>query len=250
MLDRIQDLMHCLKQVSSDIANDLRRPISRLRQRLERLQREDGTVIETHTANCLGIEGSRRRIDMFDGLLRIAQIEGGARQANFCAVNVSTPFRTSPPSMRVSPRTAVTFLKYKLMRAVLFLVNNDLLTQLFVNLIENALTHVPPPSRIRVTLKRTGRECRFTIADDGPGIPIAEHERVFRQLYRLERSRTSPGSGLGLSMVAAIADLHGARVRLCDNKPGLIVIVIFDELDCGADPCRPRSVSNHQTRQL
>ena len=249
MLDRIQDLMHCLKQVSSDIANDLRRPISRLRQRLESLQRGEGTLIETHTVIDSVLKEVDAVIDTFDGLLRIAQIEGGARQANFCAVNVSTVVQNLTAVYASVAEDRGHFFEVQIDEGCLVCGDSDLLTQLFVNLVENALTHVPPPSRIRVTLKRTGREYRFTIADDGPGIPIAEHERVFRRLYRLERSRTSPGSGLGLSMVAAIADLHGAKVKLYDNKPGLIVIVIFGALDFGADPCRPRSVLNPRSRQ-
>src|SRR5262249_54154637 len=109
--------------------------------------------------------------------------------------------------------------------------DRDLLMQLFANLIENALTHVPAPSTISVALKRSGKELRCIVADEGPGIPEQEHDKVFRRLYRLERSRTTPGSGLGLSMVAAIADLHGARVRLENNRPGLIVSVTFEGLE-------------------
>ena len=106
--------------------------------------------------------------------------------------------------------------------------DRDLLTQLFANLIENALTHVSVPSTITVHLMRTGRQLRCMVADEGPGIPAQEHDKVFRRLYRLERSRTTPGSGLGLSMVAAIADLHGAMVKLGDNRPGLVVSITFD----------------------
>jgi signal transduction histidine kinase len=105
-----------------------------------------------------------------------------------------------------------------------------LLNQLFVNLIENAILHCPPASDIEVELVSDTRQPIVRVRDTGPGIPAGEREKVFRPLYRLEKSRTTRGSGLGLSLVAAIAELHSAKVTLGDNKPGgLVAEVMFDQ---------------------
>ena len=108
--------------------------------------------------------------------------------------------------------------------------DRELLTQLFANLIENAIRHCPPGTTIGMELKAGQGEVIARIHDTGPGIPEAEREKVFQRLYRLEKSRSRPGSGLGLSLVAAIADLHGAKVTLGDNRPGLSVTVAFPGL--------------------
>jgi signal transduction histidine kinase len=102
--------------------------------------------------------------------------------------------------------------------------------QMFVNLIENAITHCPRGTSIRVHLDLETSLAKVFVSDNGPGIPVEEHENVFRRLYRLEKSRTSQGSGLGLSLVRAIADLHSVELSLEDNNPGLRVCLIFPRL--------------------
>jgi len=246
MLDRIQDLMQSLKQVSSDIAHDLRTPISRLRQDLDTLQRNPGTLTDIQ----LAIDSVLREVDIvidtFDALLRIAQIEGGARRANFQTVNMSAILENVTGAYASVAEDRGHLLEVEIEKACFLRGDRDLLTQLFANLIENALTHVPPPSTISVVLKRSGHECRCVVADEGPGIPEQEHGNVFRRLYRLERSRTTPGTGLGLSMVAAIAELHGATIRLGDNQPGLIVTMIFSPVESPSLLTRPvNAVSRH-----
>ena len=105
--------------------------------------------------------------------------------------------------------------------------DRELLTQMYANLIENAIRHCPPGSTIRLKVGVEGGRICTSIEDDGPGIPENEHEKVFRRLYRVEKSRTSPGSGLGLSLVKAIAELHGAAIRLEDAGPGLRVVITY-----------------------
>jgi len=105
--------------------------------------------------------------------------------------------------------------------------DRELLTQLFANLIENSIRHSPKGIRIGVSLLSQGDRYVAIVWDTGPGIPAEERDNVFRRLYRLERARSTPGSGLGLSLVAAIADLHGASIKLADNKPGLRISVSF-----------------------
>ncbi|HEY1877754.1 MAG TPA: sensor histidine kinase, partial [Rhizomicrobium sp.] len=103
----------------------------------------------------------------------------------------------------------------------------QLLTQLFSNLIENAIVHTPSGTRITLSLRDAGDHAVVRVSDDGPGVPVEEHERLFRRLYRREASRTQPGYGLGLSLAAAIADLHGARIRIETEGPGMSVDVSF-----------------------
>ena len=103
----------------------------------------------------------------------------------------------------------------------------ELLTQMFANLVENALRHCPPGTTIKLSVARQGDRMLAGVADNGPGIPADKRENVFQRLYRLDHSRSTPGSGLGLSLVRAIADLHGASITLEDCQPGLALVVSF-----------------------
>ena len=250
MLDRIQDLMQSLKQVSSDIAHDLRTPISRLRQGLDAVLRKHGSVAETQAAIESALKEVDIIIDTFDALLRIAQIEGGARRANFRQVDLSAVLENLTAVYASVAEDRGHIFEVEIEKGCHLRGDRDLLTQLFANLIENALTHVSVPSTITVHLMRTGRQLRCIVADEGPGIPAQEHDKVFRRLYRLERSRTTPGSGLGLSMVAAIADLHGAMVKLGDNGPGLVVSITFDAMGPTFDPSWPVMTIGRQGAQV
>jgi signal transduction histidine kinase len=105
--------------------------------------------------------------------------------------------------------------------------DRELLVQLLANLVENAIRHTPDGTRIEVSLRREGDRIIGCVADNGPGVPAGERERIFRRFYRLERSRSSPGSGLGLSMAAAISELHCIKLGSCDNAPGLRIVLNF-----------------------
>jgi signal transduction histidine kinase len=112
--------------------------------------------------------------------------------------------------------------------------DRQLLTQLFSNLIENAIVHTPPGTCIALSLARAEGHIVARVSDDGPGVPREEHERLFRRLYRREASRSQPGYGLGLSLALAIAELHGARIRIVDLAgPGLAVEVCFPMPEAG-----------------
>uniref|UniRef100_UPI003703EFB7 sensor histidine kinase n=1 Tax=Bradyrhizobium guangxiense TaxID=1325115 RepID=UPI003703EFB7 len=106
-----------------------------------------------------------------------------------------------------------------------------LLIQLFANLVENTLRHTPSHTRVVMRLRRTGAYALAEISDNGPGIPREEQSRVFRRFYRLERSRTTPGNGLGLSLVAAIVELHDATIEVTDNTPGVKITIGFSAND-------------------
>jgi signal transduction histidine kinase len=225
MLDRIQTLMESVKRVSDDIAHDLRTPLSRLRQRLDaartRRAADEEPVIEQSIADLDAI------LETFSALLRIAQIESGGRRAGFTEVALG----------QIVSRVAETYapvaedrgqrLKIMVGRVPTIHGDRELLTQMLANLIENPIRHCPAGAGITVELRAEAGAPLLCVADSGPGIPAAERSKVFRRFYRLEASRTTPGNGLGLALVKAVADLHGASVELSDNDPGLCVAVHF-----------------------
>jgi signal transduction histidine kinase len=226
MLDRISALMESLKQVSNDIAHDMRTPLTRLRQKLEAGLAEPRAQDEPLEGVLSDLDSI---LDTFAALLRIAQIESGARRAAFqpcelaaLALTVTEAFAPSAEDQHQSLTLSV---------EVSAVVDGDteLLTQMLVNLVENALRHAGPSARIVVKVAGAGRGAVLSVADDGPGVPEAERERLFDRFYRLERSRSTPGSGLGLALVAAVAKLHGAEVALASRDPGLEVRVSFPE---------------------
>lgn len=221
MLDRIQGLMDGLRQVSSDIAHDLRTPLTRLRQRVELALRKAGDVASLRAA----FEGTLRDVDAiletFSALLRIAQIESSARRAQFTAVDLTEILRTAVevymPIAEEKRQTVVEAIQPDL----LVRGDRELLLQLFANLIENAVHHTAEMSNIMIRAERSQAHVEVVVADNGAGIPEELRSRVFRRFFRLEASRTTPGSGLGLSLAAAIASLHAATIVLSDNRPGL-----------------------------
>jgi signal transduction histidine kinase len=225
MLDRIQALMESLKRVSDDIAHDLRTPLSRLRHRLEaargRTGPEGDAVIEQSLAEVDAI------LETFSALLRISQIEAGARRAAFAEVSLERILSTL--SEAYAPVAEDRGQRLKTVRTAVppILGDRELLTQMVANLIENSIRHCPPGVEITVALALENGAPLLSIADTGPGIPARERENVLRRFYRLESSRTTPGSGLGLALVKAVADLHGASIELADNSPGLRVTVRF-----------------------
>lgn len=229
MLDRIQTLMEGLRQVSSDIAHDLRTPMSRLRQRLEAARLQAGSITEYETAVDRAIADADAILSTFGALLRIAQIEAGVRRTAFADVDLSEVFERvtdayAPVAEDLGHRLAADIEPGIMVRG-----DRDLLAQMLANVIENALRHTPPDSSVSIALFRRNGAPVGEISDDGPGIPESEREKVFRRFYRLDASRSTAGSGLGLALVAAVAALHGIRINLCDNRPGLAVILQFSE---------------------
>jgi len=227
MLDRIAGLMENLRQVSSDIAHDLRTPLSRLRQDLEEAQKRDLSAADFKRVIEDAVAEADVLLETFSALLRIAQIEAGTRRSAFRPVDLSDVMRTVAeayaPAVEESGRT----LRTDIAEGVQVGGDRGLLSQLFVNLVENALHHTPPGTTIALRLSGQSAGVVAEVADTGPGIPADERVKVFRRFYRLERSRTAPGSGLGLSTVAAIVELHHAAIELLDNEPGLRVVIRF-----------------------
>lgn len=227
MLDRIEELMDGLRQVSSDIAHDLRTPLTRLRQRVERALRKESDVESLR----LTLAGTLRDVDSiletFSALLRIAQIESSTQRARFVDVDLTEVLRTAvevyTPMAEEKRQTVVETIP----PGLVVKGDRELLLQLFANLAENAIRHTPPGSSIEIEARQTEGQVEAVVADNGPGIPEHLRSHVFRRFYRLEASRTTIGSGLGLSLAAAIASLHESPIVLADNDPGLRATLTF-----------------------
>ena len=225
MLDRIQTLMENVKQVSDDIAHDLRTPLSRLRHRLEAARAgpadECGPAIEQAIIELDDI------LDTFSGLLRIAQIEAGARRAAFTKVPLSQVLAAVAEAYEAVAEDRGQRLVVKVERDAVISGDRELLTQMTANLVENAIRHGVPGVEIQARVTEEAGAPVLIVADTGPGIPASERHNVLRRFYRLEASRTTPGSGLGLALVKAVADLHGASIEMSDNQPGLCIAIRF-----------------------
>jgi signal transduction histidine kinase len=230
MLDSNQALLELLKQVSTNIAHDLRTPMARLRQHLEESVLVGRSVEDYRAVIGEAIDEIDSILATFSALLRIAQIESGSRKTAFKPVQLSAVAEKLADSYRAVAENEGKALGTSVAQGVVFRGDEELLTQMLANLVENAIKHTPAGSTIRLELG-DGDRLTAVVADDGPGIPEAERERVFDQFYRLDRSRTTPGQGLGLALVSAVAQLHEIEVRLEDNQPGLRAVVDFGALD-------------------
>lgn len=236
MLDRIGALLGQVRQVSTDIAHDLRTPLTRLRQKIERLTLEtkgDPAMLKA----VRGLDGDVGEIlRTFDAMLQLSEIEAMGRggRAKPAAINdlgeiaarVADAFR---PDIEESGRSLMIQIRSALVRA-----DGRLLAQAVANLLENALRHTPPGAAIRVTVETSAGQASLVVEDNGPGIPADQSAAALQPFVRLEPSRRMPGSGLGLSIVAAIASRHDATLSLEDAQPGLRVRVtlaaVWDDL--------------------
>ncbi|WP_461349664.1 sensor histidine kinase [Bradyrhizobium sp. USDA 4451] len=231
MLDRIQRLMGDVKQVGENIAHDLRTPLTRMRGRLEkayhapRNQEADAALIGDTIADLDAVLG------MFASITRISEIETRARKGAFRTVNLVEIAGEVVELYDAAAEEVTTHLDLAGDSAVLVTGDRDLLFDAIANLVDNAIKHGRPGGRVTVTCENDEAGPLISIADDGPGIPAGEHDHVFKRFYRLEQSRYTPGNGLGLSLVAAVASLHGARIELRDNAPGLLCRLVFPAPD-------------------
>ncbi|WP_297776147.1 ATP-binding protein [uncultured Roseovarius sp.] len=224
-----EDAVESLRQVSSDIAHDLKTPIQRAAVHLDDLSQNPDLTQEARAQLEKAQVEINGIVSIFHALLQLAQIESGSPRARFAAVDLSELCQTLcdvyEPAIAENGQTLICALPDAPMRPVMG--DRTLLGQVLANLIENALHHTPQGTTISVALSQSETHVDLSVTDNGPGIPEAERDLVLRRLYRLDRSRLTPGNGLGLSLVAGIALVHDATLTLEDAAPGLRVRLRF-----------------------
>jgi len=224
MLDEINTLVGRLRWVSTDIAHDLRTPLTHVRQKLERIKHgAEGPVLIA----CQEIEGDiDELLRTFDAMLRLAEIENGPSLAGHGRVDLAELTGRVIDAYRPDLEASGRSLDAQLAPAQID-GDADLIAQAVANLIENALRHTEPGAVIRIAVGTTDDQAMVSVTDNGPGIPDEKRGVVLERFHRLETSRTTPGSGLGLPIVSAIAKRHGASLTLSDARPGLRAALAF-----------------------
>ena len=227
-LDRLARLMATTRATAAAVAHDLKSPLARaylgLGRALEKMDAGQDARAE--------VEDTQAELDqmrgMFNTYLQLARIEAGTEGAAFGPVDLGPILDDLAETFALVAEDAGQSLSYQRCEGA-SLVTGDagMLQQMVVNLLQNAITHGGPGNRIEMRLYSDAGQLRLCVADTGPGIPPAAREAVFEPFRRLDPSRTRPGSGLGLALVRAIAERHGASVTLLDNGPGLRVVVVF-----------------------
>ncbi|MDR3512788.1 MAG: HAMP domain-containing sensor histidine kinase [Caulobacteraceae bacterium] len=224
MLDEIATLVSRVRWVSTDIAHDLRTPLTHVRQKLERIKQSRDPAA---SAAAVEIEGDvNELLRVFDAMLRLAEIENDARAASLEPVDLAELAGRIADAYRPDVEAGGRRLETRLAPAKVE-GDADLIGQALANLLENAMRHTPPGARITLGVGTVDGRAVASVTDDGPGVPAEQRQAVLQRFHRLEASRTTPGSGLGLPIVAAIARRHGAALALSDAGPGLRAALIF-----------------------
>ena len=227
IIARMRVLMDGMRQVSNDIAHDLRTPLTRMRQQLEAGLDEAPEQAPLRGAVEQAIVEVDRLLGTFRAMLRIAHVEARQRKAGFEQLDVSQLFSDIADIYQPVAEDRGQHLRTSIDKGHILRGDRALLTQMLANLVENALHHTPRGTSIQLGLKSAPQVLTGYVADNGQGIPIEARERVLGRFVRLDSSRTIAGDGLGLALVAAVADLHGIKLTLGDAQPGLLVELEF-----------------------
>jgi signal transduction histidine kinase len=230
MLDRIEGLLDNLRQVSSDVAHDLRTPLARLRNRLE----QGAAEAAPDSAGAAILEDAIQRVDevlsLFAAILRIAEVESGETRRFFAPVDMSALAAELADSFAPAIHDQGRTLLWSIAPGLVVDGDRELLAQAGINLLENAQRHTPAGTVIHLTLRSAGQSVCLRIADDGPGVSEADRGRIVKRFARADPSRTAAGHGLGLNLVTAVAKLHGGRLVLSDARPGFAATLELSRL--------------------
>ncbi|HMI41649.1 MAG TPA: HAMP domain-containing sensor histidine kinase [Sphingomicrobium sp.] len=220
MLEEIERLLENLRQVSSDVAHDLRSPLSHLRNALEESTAGSAESREQVIADAI------RRVDeilsLFAAILRISEIESGEIRRLFKPVELSALITDLAESYAPAVREGGRSLTWSIEPGLTMTGDRELIAQAVTNLLENALRHTPVGTEIHIDLASSAKNVRIAVADTGPGVADSDWSLITRRFIRLESSRSRAGHGLGLNLVAAIARLHQGQLSFADNAPGLV----------------------------
>jgi signal transduction histidine kinase len=227
-MDQIESLMNSIQHISDNIAHDLRTPLTRLRNRLEELGRHaEDTEAEKINA-C--IDDADGLLSTFTSLLSIARIESGSYEANLKTINLGQAVRDACELYQALAEEKSITLRCDAPGSNEIRGDRNLIFQALTNLLDNAIKYTPTGGTVAVSLTAEVAGHVLRVSDTGPGIPEDMREKVLQRFYRLDKSRSKPGAGLGLSLVQAIAQRHDARLILTDNAPGLCVQLVFPNL--------------------
>lgn len=222
MLDQIEHLVTGVQDVSNAIAHDLRTPLSELRARLEELSVERPSGEETFAEIDAAIDDVDRVMGIFNALLRLAEIDSGSRRGGFVQVDLAALGAEVTEFYGPVAELKDIDLGFDAPENLRVVGDPVLLAQALGNMVDNALKFAPVRGTIAITARRLDADTvAVVVADNGPGIPEHERTRVIERFYRVDASRGTPGVGLGLSVVSAVARLHGGGLTLEDNHPGL-----------------------------
>lgn len=236
MLERIEQLMSGLKEVSDNIAHDLKTPLNRLRNRAEAALRETNGLQSYREALEHTIEEADELIKTFNAMLLIAKLESGTLEGESEALHVGKIVRDVTELYEPVAEQSGIELETEVSDDPVILANRHLISQAVANLIDNAIKYGQhevdiqksnTPLKIHISLQSKKNTVEICVADHGPGINEQDRERALKRFVRLEASRTKPGTGLGLSLVAAIARLHAGSIKLEDNAPGVRAVLVL-----------------------
>jgi signal transduction histidine kinase len=230
MLVRMEHLLYGLKDVSDNIAHDLKTPLTRLRNRVEGALAGSADSAKYRAALEATIEESDQLIKTFNALLMIARIEAGLPDGAMSRIDAAEVVRDVAELYEPVADENGVELAAEEPEGVSFTGSRELLGQALANLVDNAIKYrdtsgTAPKPRVTISANREGDAVVFRVADNGPGVPEADRERVLQRFVRLEKSRSQPGSGLGLSLAAAVVRLHHGAIELGDAAPGLVVTI-------------------------